>query len=144
MVLIEAYSQARQFERALAVAKQFSKAKPHSVLGWVEVAKLNLILGNRKEALDPAKKAYELQTANPELVIVYAMTLELNGHSKEAVQLYEQLYRLDPTNQDLIKRMTQVYSEVGNLDDALDLIESLAQLPKNNKPKMQQQKAIIL
>lgn len=144
LILIEAYSKARQFERALSVAKQFSKAKPHSVLGWVEVAKLNLILGNRKEALDPAKRAYELQTGNPELVIIYAMTLELNGHSKQAVQLYEQLYRLDPTNQDLIKRMTQLYREVGNLDDALDLIESLAQLPEGDKPGVQLQKAIIL
>lgn len=144
LIMIEAYSQARQFEKALAIARQYSKAQPQSVLAWVESAKLNLILGHHKEALEPAKRAYEIQTANPELVIIYAMTLELNGRSKEAVQLYEQLYRLDPTNQDLIKRMTQLYREVGNLEDALELIESLSQLPEGNRPGVQLQKAILL
>ena len=144
LLLIETYSQDRQQEKALAAARNFAKTHSNSIAAWVELAKLNLILGHRKEALEPARRAYEMQTGNPELVVIYAMTLEMNGRSKEAIQLYEQLYRVNPTNQDLIKRMVQLYREVGNLDDALDLIEALAQLPEGDKPGIQIQRAILL
>lgn len=144
LFLIETHQKAKDYPKAIAVSKDLVKNIPKSIIGWSVLSRLYLITRDKKKALDPAKRAYQMQSSNPELTLVYALALELNGQSKEAVQLYEQLYRLDPSNEDLIARMVSLYSDLGDLNDALDILTELIKSSPSPRPGIEMQRAIIL
>ena len=142
--LIETHQKAKDFPKAIAVSKDLVKHIPKSIVGWSILSRLYLITRDKTKAIEPAKRAYQMQSNNPELTLVYALTLELNGRSKEAVQLYEQLYRLDPSNEELIGRMVALYSDLGDLNDALEILTELIKSSSTPRPGIEMQRAIIL
>ena len=99
--LIQLYQYQKKTTEAIVIAQEFVKVDPNNGDGWALLAKLYLSTSQKKKALKPAKRAFELQSADSEKILIYALALELNGQSKQAVGLYEQLYRLNPTNEDL-------------------------------------------
>ncbi len=129
---------------AIAVARSMVKTLPNSAQGWTMLSRLLIGAKRVKEALDPARRAWEIQENNPELALIYALTLDLNKRGKEAVKLYEQLYRFNPGNQELVARMVSLYKELGNLSTALSLLDDMIENSKDEVPGLKMQKVIIL
>ena len=145
--LVEVYENAKDAPKALVVARELTKNIPGSVAGWSILSRLLLAANNHKEALVPARRAWEMQSTNPSLAQIYAIVLQLNGKTKQAVRIYEQLYRLDPTDEETTARMVELYRQVGNLEDALTLLDEMLKNGGDGgtgKPAVAMQKAIIL
>ncbi len=141
--LIEIYH-GKSVPKAIVVARDLTKHIPGSVVGWSVLSRLLLGTNNHKDALVPARRAWEMQSNNPTLTQIYAIVLQLNGKTKQAVRMYEQLYRMDPTDQETTARMVELYREIGNLEDALGLLDEMARPGGTGKPAVQMQKALIL
>lgn len=142
--LIDLYQSDKQEPKALVVARDMVKQIPSSVAGWSILARLLVINGQYKDALTPARRAWEMQSNNPQLAQIYAIVLQLNGKTAQAIRIYEQLYRLDPTDEELTARMVELYRELGNLGDALELLDGLIRLDKRRRPALQIQRALLL
>lgn len=141
--ILDIHQQAREFSKAIVVAKEMTKNLPNSVTAWTVLSRIYLVQGDHSKALDPAARAYEMQSSNPHLIQVYALALQLNGQSKRAIWLYEKLFRMDPTDETVMTRMVELYREIGNLKDALGLVDQLiAEAPENHALRVQ--KAILL
>jgi tetratricopeptide (TPR) repeat protein len=144
VVLIQIYQAMNEPQRAMVVAKALIEQNPASMLGRVLLAKLNLMSGSHGEARRIIERAYDMHPSHPEVILIYALSLELTGDSSKAVSLYEQLYRLNPTNDELIGRMLQLYREIGNLDQALSILDDMLSGAGAERPGVLFQKAIIL
>jgi tetratricopeptide (TPR) repeat protein len=142
--LISLHQKAGEISKAIVIAKELVENIPNSIVGHATLAKLYFSSGQKEKALKAAETAYEMQTSNAELILVYALALELNGNSSRAVSLYEQLYRLNPANDELIGRMVELYRQLGDLKVSLELLDELASLPGGDRPGIQMQRAIIL
>lgn len=141
--LIELHRARSEIKQAIAVAKEMLKAEPDFGEGWAILAKLHLAAGQKKEVLAPAQRAYDLQSNDPEKILIYALALEINGNSKKAMSLYEVLFRSNPGNEDLIARMVELYRQFGDLQDALTLLDDVAGEGKAS-PGINMQRAFIL
>jgi len=144
VALIKSLQISGQSSSAIDVAKKMTRNNPHSVQGWSVLSRLLIGAKRVKEALEPARRAWEMQENNPELALIYALTLDLNKRGKEAVKLYEQLYRFDPGNTELVQRMLGLYKELGNLSTALSLIEDMIDNSREEVPGLKMQKVLIL
>ncbi|MEZ4742436.1 MAG: tetratricopeptide repeat protein [Bdellovibrionota bacterium] len=142
--LISLYQGLDKPEEAEKIARELTKAVPGSLLGWSVLSRLLLVNNKSKEALTSARRAYEMQSNNPELVLIYAYILEINKRTKEAVSLYEKLFRLNPTNQELIGRLISLYRETGGLKEALNLLDEMVSTPGGDSPAVQLQRAFLL
>ena len=142
--LADLYQNTKQTHKAIVVAKELVRNVPASVAGWSQLSRLYLVNGQYKEALTPARRAWEMQSSNPQLTQIYAITLQLSGKLKQAVRIYEQLYHMDPTDEELTGRMVELYREVGNLDSAIELMDEMIKQGGQAKPAVQMQKAILL
>ena len=142
--LINVYQARGDTPKALVVAKELVKNVSSSVAGWSQLSRIYLTSRRYAEALVPARRAWEMQSTNPQLTQIYAVVLQLNGKTKQAVRMYEQLFRLDPTDSDLTSRMVALYREVGNLDSALELLSAIETQDDKERPAIKMQKAIIL
>ncbi|MFW7377869.1 MAG: tetratricopeptide repeat protein [Oligoflexus sp.] len=121
--LITIYRSQGNIKKAIALTKEMLDQDSSFADGWALLSKLHLAMDQKKQALPPAKRAYDLQSNDPEKIHLYALTLELNGDSKKAVNLYEALFRMNPTNDELIARMVDLYKQIGSLEDALKLLQ---------------------
>jgi tetratricopeptide (TPR) repeat protein len=142
--LADLYQNMKQSAKAIVVAKELVKNAAGSVAGWSQLSRLYLVNGQVKNSLVPARRAWEMQSANPQLTQIYAISLQLNGKMKQAVRMYEQLYRLDPTDEELTSRMVELYRELGNLESAIQLLDEMIKQGGQSKPAVQMQKAILL
>ena len=142
--LADLYQNMKQSAKAIVVAKELVKNAAGSVAGWSQLSRLYLVNGQVKNSLIPARRAWEMQSTNPQLTQIYAISLQLNGKMKQAVRMYEQLYRLDPTDEELTSRMVELYRELGNLESAIQLLDEMIKQGGQSKPAVQMQKAILL
>ena len=142
--LIQLYQFQKKTSEAIVIAQDLVKMDPNYADGWAMLAKLLLSTNQKKSALKPAKRAYEIQSADSEKILIYALALELNGQSKKAVSLYELLYRLNPTNEDLIARMVDLYRKIGDLNDALALLKEVTGHSESPNSGVLMQQAFIL
>jgi tetratricopeptide (TPR) repeat protein len=144
VALIRGYQAGGQNHRAIDMARRLARVNPGNAQGWMILSRVLLAEKKPKEALDPARRAWELQENDPELVLIYALTLDLNKRGREAVKLYEQLYRFNPGNSDLVQRMVTLYKEFGNLETALGLIDDMIENSGDEFPGLKMQKLLIL
>jgi tetratricopeptide (TPR) repeat protein len=142
--LVKCYQMQNKIEAALGVARKLVKANPQSIQGWSMLSRILISEKRSKEAIEPARRAWELQENNPELALLYALTLDLNKRSSEAVNLYEQLYRFNPGNNELVQRMLLLYKELGSLSTALTLIDDMIDNSRGEVPGLKMQKVLIL
>ncbi len=142
--LTQVYQAQKDPAKAIVVAKDLVKHVPSSVAGWSQLSRLYLMENRPKEALVPARRAWEMQSNNPNLIQVYAIALQMNGKTKQAVAMYEQLYRLDPSDDQLTARMIELYRELGNLESALELLDGMAKETGPARPAIQMQRALLL
>ena len=142
--LVEIYQRLRNPTKALVIARDLVRNVPGSIPGWLVLAKLYVVTAQKKDALGAAERAYEMQSSNPESILVYALALELNNQSQKAISLYENLYRMNPANEELVGRMIALYRQLGDLNVALELLDELSKLPAGKSPGVQIQRAIIL
>ena len=142
--LIKCYQVTAQQKAAIETAYKMTRHNPQSFQSWTLLSRLLISARRVKEAIEPARKAYDLQENNPELALIYALTLDLNGRGKEAVKFYEQLYRFNPGNSDLVQRMVGLYKELGNLSNALSLLDDMIENSAGEAPGLKMQRVIIL
>jgi len=143
VVLLQLLQAQQKFKEAVPIAKEMLKVSPEFAEGWIQLTRLHLTLKQNKLAIEPARRAYELDTNDPERVHLYAVVLDINGDSKKAVGLYEAVLRLDPTNDDLISRMVGLYKQIGSLDDALKMLKNTEKQAKREVPGVRLQMAFI-
>lgn len=145
LLLTQVYQGQQDQGKAIVVANELVRNQPGSIAGWSQLSRLYLVTRRYREALVPAKRAWEMQSSNPQLTQIYAITLQLNGKTAQAMQIYEQLYRMDPSDEELTARMVDLYRELGNLESALELLEEMGRKDTTQKrPVIQMQKAILL
>lgn len=145
LLLTQVYQNQKDTAKAIVVANDLVKTIPGSVAGWSQLSRLYLMSHRYKEALVPAKRAWEMQSTNPQLTQIYAVTLQLNKQTAQAIRMYEQLYQMDPSDEDLTARMVELYRELGNLESALGLLmEMEAKDTSQRRPVLQMQRAILL
>ncbi len=124
--LIDLHLAQRQWQQALVVAQRMVQAIPSAVHGWSKLSRIHLLLEQKHEALQAARTAFEMQSANPATMLIYAYTLALNGSSTEAVSVYERLYRSNTTSVQFIHYLASLYRQLGGLVQALALLDALA------------------
>ncbi len=143
VVLLQLLQAQQKFKEAVPVAQEMLKANSEFAEGWIQLARLHLTLKQKKLALEPARRAYELDTSDPEKVHLYAVVLDLNGDSKKAINFYEAVLRLDPTNDDLIARMVGLYKQLGPLEESLAMLQKTEKEAKREVPGIRLQMAFI-
>jgi tetratricopeptide (TPR) repeat protein len=144
VTLAKTYQIMGRSEKAIETARKLTQTNRSNPQGWTLLSRALLSERRPKEALDPARRAWELRESDPELALIYALTLDLNKRGKDAVKLYEQLYRFNPGNSDLIQRMVALYKDLGNLETALSLIDEMIDNSRDEVPGLSMQKVIIL
>ncbi len=130
--------------QAVKTLERLLKERPLSLTGLVLLARLYLSTNRPREALGPAKRAYEMQTSNVETVVVYALALEQNKQTKQALNLYEALYKMTDQSGPILERMAELYESIGNLEESLSLLKELREDERANKEAIDQQIAIVL
>ena len=135
----------KKVKKALEVGKRWVKNIPNSAEARFELAKIYLALKQNKKALAQSSVAVQLQPNRPEMLLLNALTLEVNGKSKIAVDLYEKLYRMNSNNERLIIHMASLYRQIGEPKDALELLDEILRKSKRRKrPDIALQRAVIL
>ena len=142
--LIDLHLRQQQLQEALVVAQVMVREIPSAVHGWSKLSRIHLLLGQKEEALQAARTAFDMQSANPTLVLIYAYLLELNGHSQEAVAMYERLYQGNATNELFISHLSMLYRQLGGLQQALELLDELAQRASQRSIGVDIQRVVIL
>ncbi len=143
VVLLQLLQAQQKFAEAVPIAKEMLRNTPEFAEGWMQLARLHLTLKQKKQALEPSRRAYELDTNDPERVHLYAVVLDINGESKKAIGLYEAVLKLDPTNDDLISRMVGLYKQLGTLEDALKMLQNTEKEAKREVPGIRLQMAFV-
>ncbi len=144
LLLAEIYQNTDDFAKAIVVVRELTEKNPGSLQGWSILSRLLLTHGRAKEALVPARRAYEMNSHDPIYAQVYAIALQMNQKTKQALAIYEQLYRLDPTDDNTSARMVALYREIGNLETALTLLEGMEKKSEAIRPAILMQKVLIL
>jgi tetratricopeptide (TPR) repeat protein len=144
LFLADLHQMAKENLKATVVIKEYLQVNPTSVKALVRLARLQLFSDQKAAALISAEKAYELGSAEPETVLIYALCLDANGKSDRAVALYELLYRSNPDNQDIIARMVDLYRSLGNLEESLELLNEMANKSGTKQFGVNLQRGIIL
>ena len=134
----------RQWPEARAVAQRMVQAIPSAVHGWSKLSRAYLMLEQNQEALQAARTAFEMQSTNPALVLIYAYTLELNGFSEEAIAVYERLYRSNVINEMFVRHLAVLYRQLGGLQQALALLDELAERTAQHSVGVEVQRVVIL
>ncbi len=136
LALIEIYSSQKKMHEAEKVAEEFITHLPWSTNGWIQATRIKLLVGDKKNALEKAEKAYKLDPNQPELILLYAITLELNGETNASVALFEQLFRQNPSSENILSGIIELYRKIGNLEEAVALIDSVGYDIKNESHAM--------
>lgn len=145
LILSQVYQNQKDTPKAIVVGNELVKKVPSSVAGWSQLSRLYLINHRYKDALLPAKRAWEMQSMNPQLTQIYAIALQLNGKTAQAIRVYEQLYQMDPSDEELTARMVELYRELGNLESAISLLQEMESKDQSRRrPVLQMQRAILL
>ncbi len=142
--LIDLHMAQRQWHEALAVAQRMVQAIPSAVHGWSKLSRIRLLLEQPQEALQAARTAFEMQSDNPALMLIYAYTLALNGFSDKAIAIYERLYRTNTTNERFIHYLASLYRQLGGLQQALGLLDALAEHATQRTVGVEVQRVVIL
>lgn len=142
--LVEIYRIQKKMKDAMIIAQKLVDQNPQLPEGWATVAKLHLGNNQKDKALFSSKRAFDLQSRNPEYMLLYALSLEINGQSKNAVILYEKLFRINPTNEELITKMVRLYRQIGSLEDALALLDEVLKSTDSQNSALLLQKSFIL
>ncbi len=130
---------------AFEIIKNWVKNIPHSADAHFEMSKVFLATRNNKDAMSHAMLAMQLNPNRPEIILLAALTLEMNGNSKRAVELYEKLYRSNSDNEQLLVHMAGLYKQLGEPKDALELLDELLRKAKGqSKIDISVQRAIVL
>ncbi|MBP9707119.1 MAG: tetratricopeptide repeat protein [Oligoflexales bacterium] len=125
LALIELQLQKSDFKEAEKSAIKMTESLPWSAHAWVQLTRVYLLSKQLTKALQASTKAYELHEDRPELVLLHALTLEMNGESRKAIPLFEQLFRMNPNNEELLAGIVDLYRKIGDLEEALKLIDSM-------------------
>ena len=142
--LIDLHMAQRQWLEARVVAQRMVQAIPSAVHGWSKLSRVYLLLEQHPEALQAARTAFEMQSANPALLLIYAYTLELNGFSEEAIAVYERLYRSNIMNERFVRHLASLYRQLGGLQPALALLDQLAERTPQPSVGVEVQRVVLL
>ena len=82
-------------------------------------------LAGRPEAVDIARRAYELSPEQPSIIDTYAWILFLNGEPDRAIVLLREAATLAPANGNINYHLAKVLAESGERGEAQQMIEKL-------------------
>ena len=142
--LISLHILQKQLYFALDVAKDMVNKIPSAIFGWSKLSMIYIMLNEKQLALEAARTAFEMKNTDHKLTLLYAYTLELNGHSQEAIAMYERLYRSNATDQNFIFHLAALYKHIGGLESALQLLDELANKLASTNIGVDIQRVIIL
>ena len=92
---------------------------------YVLKTKLYVRTSENQKALSTIEKAFALNDSDPQIILLFAYVLELNGKTKKAVAMYEKLIEVVPLNEAITNNMLALYRELGDLESSLQLLKEL-------------------
>lgn len=142
--LISVYAQLKKNRKALKFAGLYKKNIGSSANAWLTEARIKLELKDYKGALKSVEVAYEMQSTNPSVILVYAYALEKNKKTKKAISLYEELFRISPQSLELAGKLVQLYRDIDGLEDAYDVLDGISKRSSTSIKAIELQKLFIL
>ena len=142
--IISVYASLKKFSDALKFVEQYKKNLSSSANAWLSDAKIKLNLKDYVGALDSIEQAYNMQSSNPNIIMVYAFSLEKNKKSKQAIKYYEKLFRLAPNSTEIAGKLVGLYKEIGGLEEAYDVLDGISNRMGKSTVPVELQKVFIL
>jgi tetratricopeptide (TPR) repeat protein len=142
--VISVYANLKKFKKALKYALQYKNNLGSSANAWLSEAKIKLNLKDYKGALASIKVAYDMQSSNSNVLMVYAFCLEKNKKSKSAIKYYEKLFRLAPNSLEIAGKLVSLYQEIGGLEEAFDVLDGISNRLTKTIVAVELQKIFIL
>ena len=144
MQLVTIYQQQNHPELSLQVCKRLTQANARSVIGWLALARLFIDAGKHQEALAPAARAYQLNSKNPETILLYALALEQAAKKNQAIDLYDELFSENPSLEDLLAKTVALYKTFGDLNEIYERLLAMSTHSQGKSVGIEIQKALIL
>lgn len=141
---IAVYVSIKDYKKALENAVKYKTFLPSSAEARLWEAKILLNMKDHKSALVAIEAAYEMQSSNPNILLVYAYTLEMNKSSKAAITFYERLFRLAPNSLELAGKLVDLYKQLGSLSEAFDVLDGISNRLNETQIPVELQKIFIL
>ena len=126
--LIYCLSQKGDFERAGELAKRSIEYYPNSPLGYIDLAYVNLNMGNPNDAAENAEKAISVAPLDAEGYRVKAIAYSDRSDWREAEALFEKAHALDPENADILRDYYQHLRTAGKYKRMIDTIDKVIKL----------------
>ena len=142
--LIDLHLAQQQWQAARIAAQRLVQAIPSAVHGWSKLSRIYLLLEQKAEALQAARTAFEMQSANPALMLVYAYALTLNDFTAEAMAIYTRLYHSNVTNERFMRHLAGLDRQLGGLPQALAVLDTLATSTMSHSVGVDVQRVAIL
>ena len=123
--LIAIYQIQNRPKEAIQACDQLLEYHPSFIDAYVLKTKLYVRTSENQKALSTIEKAFALNDSDPQIILLFAYVLELNGKTKKAVAMYEKLIEVVPLNEAITNNMLALYRELGDLESSLQLLKEL-------------------
>ena len=114
-----------RIEEATAEMKRGLDAEPLDINFGVSVAWAYLAAGRNQQALEQARKTYELESTHPLARWMLGQAYIVNEQYAEAIALDEQWLQTDPTNQFALRDAGVAYAKAGQREKAEEIINRM-------------------
>ncbi len=125
---------------------QLVKKVPSSAFGHFELAKR--YLGSRSsvnKALYHSSRAYAAKPNNPEIILLYALSLEATGKKEEALWHYENFYNYFSDRPQMMGQMLGIYAKMGQITQMKKMLDTtIKNSPRKVAHQAKVQKAYLL
>jgi Flp pilus assembly protein TadD len=121
---------------AIVQLQKISAQHPGYYVGWLELGRVHLILGQAKPAREALRKANDLQPNDPEVASSLGIALLLSGDAAGALPLMQKAAQLDPNTASRHANLATVQLQTQHLSAAIRSYQRAAQLQPDS-PQVQ-------
>ncbi|AMX03164.1 O-linked N-acetylglucosamine transferase, SPINDLY family protein [Microbulbifer thermotolerans] len=114
--------QARQWDKAEALAREMTSKHPFDPFAWKSLGSVLLESGQRHSSLDVLEKALTLAPDDPELHNTMAQAMYRLGHASEAVAHLEKALEIKPAFKQARLMLIKLHNDAGEFEKALEHI----------------------
>jgi protein O-GlcNAc transferase len=112
-----------EFEAARALLENAVRQAPGHVDAWLFLAKVELQLGRREQALQSASRAVELDARRAEAFYVLGRIHKTFDEDDAAESCFRRAVQLDPDNPDILTSLGSLFRLRGRVEDAIALYQ---------------------
>ena len=124
MSLASAHQSANQQAQAEELYRQIISIQPNNAAALNNLAWMYQEQGN-PEAMDMARRAYELAPQSAAVADTYGWILLNNGEETESVAILEKAHELAPESREIAEHLAQAYEVTGNPEKAREILDNI-------------------